>query len=171
MEFIGQASIPPIFTSVILANFNRLARHVETMEVFMEAANGVVPFLSENVRGIATPMDGPGAAGQDGFSFQNFAPQERSMESDIQFNNLPVVSPNLLSESPVGIPQYEFAVEVEQMSEPGPSRHVTQVQQEELLAHTNTFLNGFEDAQKSGTPNMSEPPRVPPFASFGKTHP
>ena len=93
------------------------------------------------------------------------------MESDIQFNNLPVVSPNLLSESPVEIPQHGFAVEIEQMSEPGPSRHVTQVQQEELLAHTNTFLNGFEDTQKLGTPNMSEPPRVPPFASFGKTRP
>ena len=171
MELIGQARVPPIFTSVILANPNRLARHVETMEVFMDAADGVVPYLSENVQDIATPMDGPGGAGQDGFSFQNFAPQERSMESDIQFNNLPVVSSNLLSESPVGIPQYEFAVEVEQLSEPGSSRHVTQFQQEELLAHTNTFLNGFEDAQKSGTPNMSESPRVPIFASLGKAHP
>ena len=87
------------------------------------------------------------------------------MESDIQFNNLPVVSSNLLSESPVGIPQYEFAVEVE---EPGSSRHVTQFQQEELLARTSAFLDSFGDAQESGTPHVSESPRVPVFASFGE---
>ena len=46
MELIGQARVPPIFTSVILANPNRLARHVETMEVFMEDVDDVVPYPS-----------------------------------------------------------------------------------------------------------------------------
>ena len=64
VELIGQTRVSPIFTSVILANPNRLARNVETMEVFMEAADGVVPYLSESVQDIATPMDGPGGAGQ-----------------------------------------------------------------------------------------------------------
>ena len=53
MELIGQTRVSPIFTSVILANPNRLARHVETMEVFMEDADDVVPYPSENVQDIA----------------------------------------------------------------------------------------------------------------------
>ena len=113
----------------------------------------------------------PRAAGQDGLSSQNLVPQERFIESDIQFNNPPVVPPNMLSEFPVETPQHGFAVEIGQMSEPGPSRHATQVQQDELLAQTNTFLNGLENTQKPGTPNMSKPPRVPPVVSFDETHP
>ena len=156
MELTGQASIPPIFTSVILANPNRLARHVETMEVFMEDADDVVPYPSENVRDIATSMDGPGGVGQDGFFLQNFAPQERFTESEIRFDSLPIVSSNLLPESPGEVPQYGFAVEVE---EPGSGRHVAQPQQEELLARTSAFLNSFEDAQESETPHVYESPR------------
>ena len=62
VELIGQTRVSPIFTSVIMANPNRLVRHVENMDVFMEDADDVVPYPSENVQDIATPMDGPGGA-------------------------------------------------------------------------------------------------------------
>ena len=123
VELIGQTRVSPIFTSVIMANPNRLVGHVENMDVFMEDADDVVPYPSENVRDIATPMDGSEGVGQDGFFLQNFAPQERFTESEVRFDSLPIVSSNLLPESPVEVPQYGFAVEVE---EPGSSRHVTQ---------------------------------------------
>ena len=46
VELIGQTRVSPIFTSVIMANPNRLARHEESMDVFMEDADDVVPYPS-----------------------------------------------------------------------------------------------------------------------------
>ena len=115
MELTGQASI--IFTSVILANPNMLAGQMESMEVFVETDDGMAPLLPEDVRGMAPPSversvlagplestaveveSEPRAAGQDGLSSQNLVPQERCIESDIQFNNPPG---RLVSPAPVG---------------------------------------------------------------------
>ena len=116
MELIGQTRIFPIHTSVIMVNPNKLVGHVENMDVSIEDVDDVAPYPSDNVRDMATPMYGSEGVGQDGFFPQNFAPQERFTRSEVRFDSHPMVSSNLLPESPVEVPQYGFAVEVE---EPG----------------------------------------------------
>ena len=89
MELTGEASIHPIFTSVILVNPNILAGQMESMEVFVETDDGMAPTLPEDERGtvppsversvLAGPLEpravevesGPRAPGQDGISSQN----------------------------------------------------------------------------------------------------
>ena len=53
------------------------------------------------------------------------------------------------------------------MDEPNSSGH-NQVQPSELLVQTNIFLVDLDNAQKQRTLNKPEPPRAPPFASFGE---
>ena len=49
IELTEQASVPPIFTSVISVNPNILAGQMESMEVFVETAEGMIPLLPEDV--------------------------------------------------------------------------------------------------------------------------
>ena len=43
IELTEQASVPPIFTSVISVNPNVLAEQMESIEVFMETTDGMIP--------------------------------------------------------------------------------------------------------------------------------
>ena len=116
VELIGQTRVFLIHTSVIMANPNKLVGHVEGMDVFIEDVDDVAPYSSDNVWDMTTPMYGSEGVGQDGFFPQSLAPQERFTGSEARFDSRPMVSSNLLPESPVEVPQYGFAVEVE---EPG----------------------------------------------------